>query len=32
MPGMLMSDRIRMSMGSAIVFARSNASGVFPNI
>src|SRR3974390_2663502 len=27
MPGMLMSDRIRISMGSAIVFARSNASG-----
>jgi hypothetical protein len=25
--GMLMSDRIRITMGSAIVFARSNASG-----
>ena len=27
MPGMLMSDRIRISKGSAIFFARSNASG-----
>src|SRR5246127_1649210 len=27
MPGILMSDRIRISMGSAIVFVRSNASG-----